>query len=88
MNLNTELQSLTNWTKEDNAIKRTIVLQDFKHVMAKMMEIAFYCEELNHHPEWFNVYNKLEIKLTTHDEGGLSMKDVELAKVIDRICPA
>ena len=51
-----------------------------------MSEIAIIAEEINHHPEWFNVWNRLEVTLSTHDSGGLTGKDIELAKAIDLIC--
>ena len=50
-----------------------------------MSEAAFHAEKLNHHPEWFNVYNKVEITLSTHDVGGLSSLDIQLAEILDKI---
>ncbi|XP_022532066.1 pterin-4-alpha-carbinolamine dehydratase 2 isoform X2 [Astyanax mexicanus] len=50
-----------------------------------MSRVALQAEKINHHPEWFNVYNKVQITLTTHDCGGLSKKDVRLAKFIDKV---
>jgi 4a-hydroxytetrahydrobiopterin dehydratase len=50
-----------------------------------MARVALIAEKLDHHPEWFNVYNKLEITLTTHDAGGLSARDIAMAKAIDAI---
>jgi len=80
-----ELKNLSNWTLNANYIERNIVFKDFTETIAKMVQISFACEKMNHHPEWSNVYNKLDIKLTTHDAGGLTMKDIELAKAIDKI---
>ena len=80
-----ELNKLENWTVASKHIERTIIFKDFKEVISKMVEISFECEKLNHHPEWFNVYNKLHIKLTTHDSDGITIKDIELAKAIDNI---
>ena len=48
-------------------------------------EVSFYAEKLNHHPEWFNVYNKVDVTLSTHDCNGLSKLDIELATIMDRI---
>ncbi len=55
-----------------------------KHVFAFMTKVALHAEKLDHHPEWFNVYNKVEIDLTTHEAGGLSAKDFELANLINK----
>lgn len=80
-----ELNKLENWTVTSKHIERTIIFKDFKEAISKMVEISFECEKFNHHPEWFNVYNKLHIKLTTHDSDGITIKDIELAKAIDNI---
>ena len=53
--------------------------------MAWMTRAAFEAEDMDHHPEWFNVYNRVDVRLTTHDTGGLSEKDLELAARLDRI---
>jgi 4a-hydroxytetrahydrobiopterin dehydratase len=82
------LASLPQWTYDASrrALYRRIVLKDFTAVIALMVRIAFEAEKADHHPEWSNVYNKLEIWLTTHDAGGdVSERDVKLAKVIDAL---
>ncbi len=53
--------------------------------MAWMMRAAFEAEHLNHHPEWSNVYNRVEVRLTTHDAGGLTEKDIDLAQRMERV---
>ena len=53
-----------------------------------MAQIAVIAESRNHHPEWFNVYNRVKVTLTTHDDGGLSMKDIELARFMDQVAGA
>lgn len=68
-----------------DAIKKTFVLKDFSEAWGFMSRIALKAETMNHHPEWFNVYNKVEITLSTHDCGGLSDRDVTLATFIDSI---
>lgn len=73
--------------REGLAIVRHIVLDDFAQALAAMVRIGVIAEKADHHPEWFNVYNKLDIWLTTHDAGGLSARDIELARAIDAICP-
>ena len=65
------------------SIARQIKFANFRSAFSFMTEIALVAEKMDHHPEWFNVYNKLDIKLTTHDAGGVSEKDINLAKYID-----
>jgi 4a-hydroxytetrahydrobiopterin dehydratase len=66
-----------------DAITRQFKFVDFNAAFAFMARVALLAEKMDHHPEWSNVYNKVEILLSTHDAGGLSLKDVALAKVID-----
>lgn len=74
------------WKEEDNALYQTFKFADFKQAWAFMTEVAFHAEGQNHHPEWSNVYNKVSIKLTTHDAGNtVTDKDRKLADAIDRI---
>ena len=65
------------------SIARQIKFANFRCAFSFMTEIALVAEKMDHHPEWFNVYNKLDIKLTTHDADGVSEKDINLAKYID-----
>ena len=65
------------------AIERTFRFADFGEAFAFMTRVAIAADKANHHPEWFNVWNKVEITLTTHDAGGLSARDVALAETID-----
>ena len=67
------------------AIKKKIEFKDFMEAFSFMTQVALKAEKMNHHPEWFNVYNKVEIVLTTHDKGGLTEKDQELAEYIDSL---
>ena len=69
-----------------DALQKTFVFKNFVDAFSCMSEIAVIAEELNHHPEWLNVWNRLEITLTTHDSGGLTLKDIQLAEAIDCIC--
>ena len=74
------------WTEEDNKLKRQFTFKDFKQAMAFMNEVAEAAEELNHHPWWSNVYNKVNIELTTHDAGNtVTSRDHSLARRIDAI---
>jgi len=75
----------TGWTAAEgrDAIQKTFKFKSFIEAFGFMTQTAIYAEKLNHHPEWFNVYNRVEVTLTTHDCGGLSILDVELAKRMD-----
>lgn len=79
------LTTLKGWSLDDDRIVKNIVFKDFKEAIAVMIKIGEAAEELNHHPDWYNSYNKLNIKLGTHDVGGLTMKDFELAQRIEEI---
>ena len=70
-----------------DALYREIKCTDFKAAFALMTQIALKAEQMNHHPEWSNVYNTVQITLATHDVGGLSDLDFELARFIDSIAP-
>lgn len=78
------LARLPGWTlREDGlAMTRTFRFGDFAEAFAFMTRVAIHAEKADHHPEWFNVYNRVEITLTTHDAGGLSQRDLALAEVI------
>lgn len=77
-----ELDGWVNVEKRD-AIRRSFRFGDFNAAFAFMTRVAMAAEKLNHHPEWFNVYNQVEIILTSHDVGGVSDRDVRLARLID-----
>ncbi len=79
------LTTLPHWALSDDAlaITRTITFDDFAQAFGFMTRVAIVAEKADHHPEWFNVYNRVEIRLTTHDAGGLSQRDVALARAID-----
>lgn len=72
------------WVEADNKLKRTFEFKDFTEAFAFMVRVAFLAESHGHHPNWSNVYNKVVIELTTHDQGNVvTDKDRELAKAID-----
>lgn len=79
------LAALPNWTlrADGKAITRSFRFRDFAGAWAFMEKVAALAEAQDHHPEWSNVYNRVEITLTTHDAGGLSTRDVRLARAID-----
>lgn len=81
------LPTLSGWTfcAERDAIQKTFVFADFNAAWGFMSRVALLAECANHHPEWRNVWNRVEILLTTHDAGGLSLRDVQLAGQIDAL---
>jgi 4a-hydroxytetrahydrobiopterin dehydratase len=70
---------------ERDAITKTYKFANFAEAMGWMVQAAIWAEKWNHHPEWANVYNKVEVTLTTHDVGGLSALDVKLAQKLDKL---
>ncbi|QGP77971.1 4a-hydroxytetrahydrobiopterin dehydratase [Sphingobium sp. CAP-1] len=81
------LADLPQWTPvaEPDGISRRFTFTDFNAAFGFMTRVAIMAEKADHHPEWSNVYNRVDIVLTTHDAGGLSQRDVDLAKAIDAI---
>lgn len=69
-------------SREGKAIERTFQFADFNEAWGFMNRVALLAEKADHHPEWFNVYNRVEITLTTHDAGGLSQRDVDMVAAI------
>lgn len=85
--IDSAIASLNGWQKTDgrDAITKTFQFKDFKEAWGFMSAIAAYAEEINHHPEWFNVYNKIKVVLTTHDADGLSNLDIEMAQKMNEL---
>lgn len=77
------LKDLEGWEYEDDGLHIVYEFESFKEAFTAMTRIAFEAEKLQHHPEWSNVYNRLEIYLSTHDEEGVTEKDFKLAKIIN-----
>jgi 4a-hydroxytetrahydrobiopterin dehydratase len=85
--LESALSQLEGWQRLESpvaAIKKSFHFADFKLAWAFMSYVALHAEAMNHHPDWSNVYNRVHIMLTTHEVGGLSFKDVQLAQHIER----
>lgn len=80
------LATLPEWrvAEDGKAITRQYVFKGFKAAFAFMTKVAAEAEAMNHHPEWTNVYNKVDVRLTTHDAGGLTRRDMELARAMDK----
>jgi 4a-hydroxytetrahydrobiopterin dehydratase len=79
------LGGLAGWSEvaDRDAIRRSFTFKDFNEAFGFMSRVALAAERMDHHPEWFNVWNRVEITLSTHDAGGLSERDVKLARAID-----
>ena len=82
--IQTGLQELPGWNYDEHSLKKDFEFGDFKEAMSFLVRLAFHAEEANHHPEIWNVYNKVKITLTTHDAGDrVTKKDMDLAKTIE-----
>lgn len=81
------LDGLPDWDYDEarDAITRSLVFGDFIEAFGFMTRVAMLAEKADHHPEWSNVWNRVEIALTTHDAGGLSHRDIDLAQAIDAL---
>ena len=86
----TALAKLAGWSeaKDRDAISRTFTFRDVNEAFGFMTRAALVAEKLDHHPEWFNVYDKVEVTLATHDAGGVTERDIELAAAMDRLADA
>ena len=84
------LSQLQGWTavSDKDAISKTYLFADFNQAFGFMTRVALKADKLDHHPEWFNVYNRVEVVLTTHDADGVSALDVEMAKFMDEVASA
>lgn len=79
------LSALPEWTLDDGKLYREFVFADFVRAMGFMTSAAIVAEKMNHHPEWFNVYKTVRVHLTTHEAGGLTGLDFELARKMDAL---
>ncbi len=79
------LEKFERWQYKDGAIEANFTFKDFREAFSVMTHVAFECDAHNHHPDWTNVYNSLKIRLNTHDAGGVTEKDFQLAHSIQNI---
>lgn len=79
----------TGWTlaQDGEAITKEYRFASFADAMAFMLRVSYEAERMDHHPEWSNVYNRVSVRLTTHDAGGLTAKDIALAEAMERLRP-
>ncbi len=79
------LQDIPKWSVNQATIVRSFTFPNFIQAFGFMTQVAIVAEKMNHHPEWSNVYNRVEIKLNTHDADGITQLDFDLAKKIDKL---
>lgn len=80
-----KLKNLPGWSVVNQKLHKEFQFNDFNQAFGFMTRAAMEIEKMNHHPEWFNVYNKITIELTTHDAGGITENDVNLAKILNSL---
>ena len=84
--ISTALNRLPDWKHHEDKLSKDFVFKDFRESMGFLMEMAFECESANHHPEIYQVYNRLRLELTTHDAGRqVTQKDIDLARTIEAV---
>jgi len=80
-----ELKNLPGWSVKEEKLHKDFEFGDFNQAFGFMTRAAMHIEKMNHHPEWFNVYNKLSVDLMTHDAGGITENDIQLAKILNSL---
>lgn len=78
------VETLPGWTGGDDFITKVFKFGDFAEAFGFMTRIAIIADKMDHHPEWYNVYNRVDVTLTTHDAGGVTHKDVTLAEAMEK----
>ena len=79
------LAGLAGWARAGGSITKQFIFKDFSQAWAFMSRVALLAEKHDHHPDWSNVWNRVQITLTTHDAGGISARDLELAAAIEKL---
>ena len=79
------LKELSGWTVVQNKLHKEFIFDDFSQAFDFMTRAVSHIDRMNHHPEWFNVYNKVIVDLTTHDAGGITDNDIKLAKTLNSL---
>ena len=80
-----ELKNLSGWNVKNEKLHKEFQFDSFNQAFGFMTRAAMEIEKMNHHPEWFNVYDKITIELTTHDAGGITKNDINLAKILNSL---
>lgn len=81
--IKSKLSDLSGWELKDNTLHKTFKFDNFVSAFGFMSQTALHAEKMNHHPDWSNVYNTVEVNLSTHDAGGITEKDFKLAAAMD-----
>ena len=77
------LSSINNWKVEEGKLHKLFKFKNFNQAISFMVSVGMECEKMNHHPEWYNVYGNVDVKLTTHRVAGITELDFKLAKIMD-----
>ena len=85
IDIDKELKNLSGWNVVNEKLHKEFQFDSFNQAFGFMTRAAMEIEKMNHHPEWFNVYNRITIELTTHDAGGITKNDVNLAKILNSL---
>ncbi len=80
-----EVDNMAGWTILDGKLHKEFIFDDFKTAFKFMSDAAKKCDEMNHHPEWTNIYNKVTVNLITHDAGGITQNDIDLGKFLNTL---
>ncbi len=80
-----ELKSLQGWSVVNEKLHKEFLFDNFNQAFGFMTRSAMEIEKMNHHPEWFNAYNRIVVELTTHDAGGITKNDINLAKILNSL---
>ena len=80
-----ELKKITGWNVKEDKLHKEFQFDNFNQAFGFMTRAAMEIEKMNHHPEWFNVYNRITVDLTTHEAGGITNNDVNLAKILNSL---
>ena len=83
--IESELKNLDGWSVVNGKLHKDFQFDDFNQAFGFMARASMHIEKMNHHPEWFNVYNKLSVDLMTHDAGGITQNDINLAKILNSL---
>ena len=85
LDIKEDLKNLPGWNVINEKLHKEFEFDSFNQAFGFMTRAAMEIEKMNHHPEWFNVYNRITVELTTHDAGGITKNDVNLAKILDSL---
>ncbi|MDH5697002.1 MAG: 4a-hydroxytetrahydrobiopterin dehydratase [Nitrosopumilus sp.] len=85
LDIKEELKNLPGWNLINEKLHKEFEFDSFNQAFGFMTRAAMEIEKMNHHPEWFNVYNRITVELTTHDAGGITKKDINLAKILNSL---